>query len=328
VTKHRRYVAFGNLFAAAGIGGATEIFRIDRHPTMSRHPVTPMHEADLGRHLAAQTDSRIVGFDFLEMLADDAEVRLERRAESADVVVFDTFDAATTRATGRLLDAVSVRRPVFAIGSSGVEYALVDHLTAVGVLPLVVPPAARPAVDRLFAVCGSCSPITDGQIGWAEANGFAVISVDTVGFVEDEAPARRRLVETVTAAFAVHRGVVVHTARGGDDPRLGPTRAALARRGLDAHASSEVLGGALGRATAEVLAATGLSRVVLAGGDSSSHAVSAMGVTSLEVAGPLVPGAPLCWLNSPAAHVDGVEISLKGGQVGTPDFFARVMNGR
>ncbi len=39
----RRYVAFGNLFAAAG----AEVYRIDRHPTMSRHPVTPMHEADL-----------------------------------------------------------------------------------------------------------------------------------------------------------------------------------------------------------------------------------------------------------------------------------------
>ena len=33
-----RYVVFGNLFAAGG--GA--IHRIDRHPSMSRHPVTPM----------------------------------------------------------------------------------------------------------------------------------------------------------------------------------------------------------------------------------------------------------------------------------------------
>ena len=40
-----RYQAFGNLFATvAGTG-----YRLDRHPTMSRHPVTPMHEADLGR---------------------------------------------------------------------------------------------------------------------------------------------------------------------------------------------------------------------------------------------------------------------------------------
>ena len=47
----RRYTVFGNHFAAAG----EAVHRLDRHPTMARHPVTPMHEADLKRHLAAQT---------------------------------------------------------------------------------------------------------------------------------------------------------------------------------------------------------------------------------------------------------------------------------
>ncbi len=329
VTRHRRYVTFSNLFAAAGIGGATEIFRIDRHPTMSRHPVTPMGEADLRRHLAAQTASRIAGFDFLEMLAEDGAARLAAIAAEADIVVFDTFDAATTRATGRLLAAEAAKRAFFTVGSSGVEYALVDHLTATGVLPIAPPPTARPPVDRLIAVCGSCSPITERQIARAEADGFASIAVDTVGLVEDDGPATRaRIAETILAAFADHDRVVVHTARGGDDPRLGPTRDALARRGLDAHASSAVLGGALGRVVGEVLKSARLTRAVLAGGDSSSHAVSAMGVSALEVAGPLVPGAPLCRLHSSSPHVDGVEISLKGGQVGGPDFFGRVAAGR
>ena len=47
----KRYTAFGNLFAA--YQGKT--YRIDRHPVMSRHPVTPMQEADLRFHLANQT---------------------------------------------------------------------------------------------------------------------------------------------------------------------------------------------------------------------------------------------------------------------------------
>ena len=47
-----RYCAFSNLFAAAGTGGA--VYRIDRHPTMHRHPVTPMAEADLRVHLVQQ----------------------------------------------------------------------------------------------------------------------------------------------------------------------------------------------------------------------------------------------------------------------------------
>ena len=45
-----RAVVFGNLFAEAD--GAW--YRIDRHPTMRRHPVTPMTEADLRLHLAGK----------------------------------------------------------------------------------------------------------------------------------------------------------------------------------------------------------------------------------------------------------------------------------
>ena len=48
----KRYTAFGHLFA--GYQGQT--YRIDRHPVMSRHPVTPMDEADLRIHLSRQTD--------------------------------------------------------------------------------------------------------------------------------------------------------------------------------------------------------------------------------------------------------------------------------
>ena len=51
-----RYQACGNLFAAV----RGDVYRLDRHPVMSRHPVTPMDEADLGRHLARQTNRRQV----------------------------------------------------------------------------------------------------------------------------------------------------------------------------------------------------------------------------------------------------------------------------
>jgi hypothetical protein len=63
-----RYQAFGNLFATVG----AETHRLDRHPTMSRHPVTPMHEADLRLHLAAQTSRRIGLVDILALQSEAA----------------------------------------------------------------------------------------------------------------------------------------------------------------------------------------------------------------------------------------------------------------
>lgn len=328
VTWLRRYVMFSNLFAAGAIGGTTEVFRIDRHPTMSRHPVTPMAEADLTRHLARQTGRRIAGFDFTRMAASDADAQFAATLAANDLVLLDTFDAATMRQTGRLLADYGAGAQAFVVGSSGVEYALADHLTASGVLPRATPPKPAGSVDRLLVVCGSCSPVTEGQIAWAEANGAAVIAVDSAALVANDGPgAVAALTDEIAAAFAERSLVVLHTARGPADQRLAPTRAALEARGLTAHDSSAVLGGATGRVMRSAVDRLKLTRVVLAGGDSSSHAVTAMGVEALGVAAPMVPGAPLCRLSSRDAVVDGLEVTLKGGQLGAPDYFARVKAG-
>jgi uncharacterized protein YgbK (DUF1537 family) len=45
-----RYTAFSNHYATC----AGQIYRLDRHPVMSRHPSTPMAEADLRQVLAEQ----------------------------------------------------------------------------------------------------------------------------------------------------------------------------------------------------------------------------------------------------------------------------------
>jgi 3-oxoisoapionate kinase len=324
--RYKRFVAFSNLFAAGSISAAQDIFRIDRHPTMSRHPSTPMDEADMRSHLAKQTDRRIAGFDVRRMLADDASTALAAALEANDFVILDALDTETTRVTGRFIAEHAARKPAFFVGSSEVEYALVHHLTAKGELPIAPPPTPRGAVDRLIAVCGSASPVTEAQIAWAEQNGFAVISLDTVAMVESDGT-EAAIADAMTAALAASSGIVVHTARGPADPRMAPTRAALEKRGLTAADSARVLGGSLGRALRTVVANTGVKRAALVGGDSTSHAVSTLGVESLEVAGPLVPGAALCRIRSRDAAVDGVEITLKGGQVGAPDFFARVFAG-
>ena len=46
-----RYTVFGHHFARDG----DRVWRLDRQPTMSRHPVTPMGESDLAVHLGRQT---------------------------------------------------------------------------------------------------------------------------------------------------------------------------------------------------------------------------------------------------------------------------------
>lgn len=49
VPEMRRYQCFGHFFAGSPQG----VFRLDRHPVMARHPVTPMNESDVRLHLGA-----------------------------------------------------------------------------------------------------------------------------------------------------------------------------------------------------------------------------------------------------------------------------------
>ena len=88
----KRYQLFGNLFATVeGVG-----YRLDRHPTMSRHPVTPMSESDLRLHLKAQTKRRIELIDFLELRRGLAEQRAAQLSgEDTPVVFIDVLDEET-----------------------------------------------------------------------------------------------------------------------------------------------------------------------------------------------------------------------------------------
>lgn len=325
VTRHRRFVTFSNLFAAASVGGKSDVYRIDRHPTMSRHPVTPMNEADLRRHLAKQTSRSIAGFDCVQMFSINASEKLA--AGPADIVILDTFDAATTRRTGELLARLAGEGGIFVAGSSGVEYALFDYLKADGQLTSAPPPHPCGPAARVAAIYGSCSPVSEQQLAWAEANGFKIIAADTVALITEGEAAEAACAAEMAAALSHYKGVVLATARGPNDPRIASTRQALERTGHSRTDSSRQLGERLGRVLKEVLERTDTRRAVLAGGDSSSHALSQMDVEALTVAGPLVPGAPLCRIHTNNQRLDGLEIVLKGGQAGEPDFLGRLITG-
>ena len=82
------------------------------------------------------------------------------------------------------------------------------------------------------------------------------------------------------------------------------------------------LGAALGRLLLELVQQTGVRRVVLCGGDTSSHAVQQLNLTAITFAGALAPGAPLCRAHADeATGLDGLELVLKGGQIGPENFF-------
>ena len=70
-----------------------------------------------------------------------------------------------------------------------------------------------------------------------------------------------------------------------------------------------------------------LRRVGVAGGDTSSFALREVAPWALHWAGSLAPGVPLLRMLADDPVLDGVELMLKGGQMGPPDVFERLLSG-
>ncbi len=316
----RRYTAFGHLFAAY----QGEVFRIDRHPVMSRHPVTPMDEADLTVHLSRQTSLPVNLANLVTIRATDADARIDAlAAEEAGILFLDVDGPETQAAAGHQLWRLANRGNSFVAGSSGVEYALLNTWRNEGLIgekPKFSPPGK---VDRLAVVSGSVSPTTERQIRRATTNGFDGIALDPLALVGENAQsALDAAVNAGIAGLTAGRSVILHTAlgpsadRGGDIDRIPGAR--------------HRLGQALGTILRRLIEQENLSRAVIAGGDTSSHALKELRVEALTTLLPLpqTPGSPLCTAHGSYAPANGLQIALKGGQVGTDDYFPQIRDGR
>jgi uncharacterized protein YgbK (DUF1537 family) len=313
----KRYTAFGHLFA--GYQGQT--FRIDRHPVMSRHPVTPMDEADLRIHLSKQTALPVDLVSATLLMSGDAAV--DQVVDDAQgIVLLDVWDMATQLEAGRQLLRLSAHTGPFVAGSSGVNYALVKALAAEGRVSGTAAFAPLPGVDRTIAVSGSCSPTTARQIRHALANGFEGLHADPLelaGAAGEQAVAR--LAEQAKRILGAGRSVLVYTALDPETER----GSALDQIAGGRHR----VGQGLGQIARACISACGLKRAILAGGDTSSHALGELDIFALTTRFPMAatPGSPLCMAASDDPSLDGLEIAMKGGQVGGDDYFTSLRDG-
>jgi uncharacterized protein YgbK (DUF1537 family) len=195
-----RYCLFGNLFAAAGSGG--EVFRIDRHPTMSRHPVTPMDEADLRLHLAKQglADVCSVPYTAASRGGEALDTRCARRCiRRLRTPCCSTWRIhRNSRPSASVLWARAQGSTLLAVGPSSVVDALAtampssrarragdkrnrrgrDAASRAGVAP---------AQGPVLVLAGSLSPVTARQV--AAAKSFDIVWLDAQKLAQRDAAA-------------------------------------------------------------------------------------------------------------------------------------------
>ncbi len=325
-----RFSVFGNLFAR--IDGVTH--RLDRHPTMSCHPVTPMLESDLRLHLGKQTFRKIELMDLFTL-----ENNFEERQQffkaldltKGEILLFDTLSMKHLINVGeQIIQNATEESCQLLIGSSSLEYALSLYLQKSGKLVKPNTPESPGKKEQIIVMSGSGAPTTGKQLDWVLQKGFEDIRINTVKLVDSELSEaeKKRVLDKALKALKKGKSIVMYTAKGSDDPAIMATKIVLANAKMDAESTSLLLGSKQGDILKQILTKTGKIRTVICGGDTSGHAAKALGIYALETLMPISPGAPLCIVHSKNKLFDGLEITLKGGQNGAYNYIESIQEGK
>jgi uncharacterized protein YgbK (DUF1537 family) len=309
-----RYCMFGNLFARMGIGSNGKIYRLDRHPSMSKHPVTPADESDLRVHLEKQTTRKTGLIDILQLsngtIADAWDQVVQQGFE---IALFDALYQDQLMLIGELIDEQANAETLFSVGSSGIEMALGQYWNYTGQLSKKSTWEHPGKAEPLLVIVGSCSPVTAGQINYAKSKGFEEIVLDAPAICNNDQQSIHAAINKAVDLLNKGKHVIIST--GG----------ATQQQTINLPAAQ--LGTALGVIARDAANKSSLKRIVIAGGDTSSYAARAMGIEAVEMIAALVPGAPLCKASAPGSPIDGLEVNFKGGQVGGEDYFEVLMQG-
>ncbi|MDR5785446.1 four-carbon acid sugar kinase family protein [Caballeronia sp. LP003] len=294
-----RYCAFGNLFATAG---GAQVHRIDRHPAMSCHPVTPMLEADLRLHFE-RLGVGVNSLDWRAYALPDAALNDAIDSLLGAPVLFDVLDDTHLLRVGRVMHQRSARTPMLAVGASSVAQAWA--MTAAGQRELSVSPALKAAQSPVFVLAGSLSPMTEQQI--EAAHSYQRVELDPCAM--HVAPYRRERRAKITDGLRAGRHVLAYTRR----------------TPVEISADASPLATNCAELLRDVVADARPGRIGIAGGDTSSFSVQALRPWGLSYVATLSTGVTICRVHSDDTDTHGLELMLKGGQMGGVDCFERLV---
>ena len=276
--------------------------------SMKDHPLTPMRDSNLMRLMGAQTKAAVGLVDYATVLAGADAVKARFAKLTGEGVRYVVTDALTNADLMVLGEAVSSH--VLLTGGSGIAMGLPQNFRKAGLLPeREIAASLKAPAGRAAIISGSCSTATRAQIKAAIEAGYPALKVDPMELVSGGQDAGG------LAAWAL--------AQSPDKPFLlyssdDPKEVAAIQDKLGREKAGETVEHAFAQ-TAALLATGGVSRLLVAGGETSGAVEQGLGIGMLEIGPEIDPGVP--WTRV----ADGQEmvIALKSGNFGAPDFFLK-----
>lgn len=277
---------------------------------MRNHPITPMTDPSLVRVLSRQSKGEVGLIDFADVSSGPKAVAQKvqgLRAEGKRLAIADA-----------VLDA---HLEVIAQGTEDLKLLTGGSGLAVGLPELLKPASASassaaslnwPSGEKAAVISGSCSEATNAQVAKMQETKPSR-RLDPIALMNNPQEEVSNAVGFALEHAADGPGLIYSTAR--------PDELKAVQDELGQEQASELIETAMGD-IAKGLVAGGVTRLVVAGGETSGAVVSALGLEALAIGPEIDPGVP--WTLAPGEP--SVAVALKSGNFGGPDFFTKAFD--
>lgn len=300
---------------------------------MRDHPIHPMTDSNLVRHLQAQMTGRVGLIPYDRVRGGAATIRRSMRELAEGGTAVALVDVLTDEDLIAIADAV-VDFPLVT-GGSGLGGALAQVWARKG-LPVSGEP---PSIERdegggVLILSGSCSVVSLQQIAALQRTFGPGVMIDVLGLIDDFPSEVDRLYGMVYGAVTDAGWALAYSsANAADRKRIGE---AIMEKGSSRETLSRQIEAAH-RELASRAVADGLVRhIVVAGGETSGAVAEGLDIDALEIVDVLDPGVPVmrpiraAAPGDPAAEAEAdatrqLTMTFKSGNFGSDDFFSKAL---
>jgi len=280
---------------------------------MRDHPLTPMRDPSLVRVLQRQSRGR-VGLVPMAAVARGADaIRAafaELRRQGFAHAIVDAIEDRDLEAIGEAAADLGL-----ITGGSGIALGLPENFRRRGLLGDGAADSLPEISGAAAVLSGSCSTATLAQVAYMRERS-PCFTVDPIAAAEGGDVAQQAL--AWAKPLLDDRQILISATAP-------PAEVAEAQRRLGRERAGAVVEETLA-AIARGLAAAGVRRFVVAGGETAGAVVHALGVTGLRIGHQIDPGVPWTVSLPGSLGEPALALALKSGNFGMPDFFLRAFS--
>lgn len=294
----KRTVYMGNLF----VGHVP----LNESP-LKDHPLNPMHDSNLVRVLQRQSRNQIGLVELATITQGTTAIQSRMKDLARDgvrAVVVDTVFDGDLGPIGEV--AAGVR---LSVGASGLGLGLAKAFVKQGRGGATGDTLGRLPPSASACLAGSCSQATLGQVAAAEKI-MPVFRLEPADLMERRATYLDEITRWAAERLAQGPVLIASTAT--------PDKV----RALQGQFGQAEIGHAIEQALADLaerLVDHGVRRLVVAGGETSGAVIDRLGVPGFVVGPEIAAGVPVL---GTSGYRRAMQIALKSGNFGGPDFFA------